>query len=156
MVTSARYFDLVRWRCHTGFLMEGVRAARAWIHKLMSSVTNSESGIWPAAHRDEGHLLQVREMPFFVSFSFRGRDLLNRRLCWEDSTEIFPVHLPKGRPFHQIVQVNCRGNHLIEFHVRLFQVVEKVSHRLANLIGSRSREYAAIGPRNKSTFRRTI
>jgi hypothetical protein len=73
--------------------------ANASIHAPTNSIANVESAIRPAAHSDEGHLLQVREMPFLVLFSFCGLDLLNRRLCREGSIEVFPVHLSKRRQF---------------------------------------------------------
>src|ERR1700693_304221 len=73
--------------------------ASASIHEPTNSVANIESAIRSAVHRNEGHLLQVREMPFSVWFSFCGLDLLNRRLCRERFIEVFPVHLPKRRQF---------------------------------------------------------
>jgi hypothetical protein len=53
----------------------------------------------PAAHRYEGHLLQVPEVPLFIGFSLGWLDLLNGRLCRQGSKKIFPIHLSKGRQF---------------------------------------------------------
>src|SRR5579872_5044321 len=109
-----------------------------------------------SAYSDQRNLLQSGKMIFPVGFSFGGRDLLNDGARRWRRTKIFSVDLVERGEIIQIIQVHIRHHNLVEFHVCLFEIVEKVSHALSQLVLRRGGIDTAMRSRNKSIFRGAI
>src|SRR5438876_8695532 len=109
-----------------------------------------------AANSDQRHLLQVWILLFVIWSSIMWRNLLHVDSRGSNCGEVFAVDLFKERHVRQIIEIDSRKNDLIEFHLRVFQIVQLIPHRLMRLMGSRRGIDAGVGSGNESALRGTI
>ena len=108
------------------------------------------------ANRDQRHLFQVWILLVSVGLSIARSNLLNVHPRGSDCGEVLAVDFFKQRHVRQIIEIDRSENNLIEFHLRLFQIVQLIPHRLVRLMGRRRGIDAGIGSGNESALRGTI
>src|SRR4030095_16321621 len=91
-------------------------------------------------------------MVLFVGLALAGRDLLNNCSCRQNGAKVLGVNLVKRLQIFQVVEINVRGDDLIEMHIGLLQVIEEIAHRLPKLMLGRRGIDTTVGPRDEATL----
>ena len=90
-----------------------------------------------------------------ISLTFCGSNLLNRGTRRHEA-EILTVNFVKVRRIGEIVQIHIRGHYFTEIHSSFFEIIQKITHGLPDLMAGGGGVDAAVWPGDEATLGRAI